>query len=160
MAGMWFEDFEVGAEATTGERVITAADVAAFADLSGDRNPLHLDDEYAARGPFGRTIAHGLLGLAAASGLMEQSGFTTGTLVAFLGLEWAFRRPIFPGDSVRVRMRVAQKRATRDPGQGLVKLQLTVLNDREEPAQEGSFTVLVRCRSAAAGEAPAGGAPA
>ncbi len=159
MPGLWFEDFEVGAEATTPPRAITRADIAAFAQVSGDRNPLHLDEEYAARGPFGRTIAHGLLGLAAASGLMEQSGYTTGTLVAFLGLEWAFRHPIFPGDSVRVRMRVAHKRATRDPGQGLVKLQLTVLNDREEPAQEGSFTVLVRCRSTAPGESPAGGAP-
>ncbi len=160
MAGMWFEDFEVGAEALTGERVITAEDVAAFAELSGDRNPLHLDDEYAARGPFGRTIAHGLLGLAAASGLMEQSGFTTGTLVAFLGLEWAFRRPIVPGDRVRVRMRVAQKRATRDPAQGLVKLALTLLNERDETAQEGSFTLLVRTRSGATAspDAPPGDA--
>lgn len=157
MAGLWFEDFEVGAEATTGERVIDAADVAAFAALSGDRNPLHLDEAYAARGPFGRTVAHGLLGLTVASGLVEQSGFTTGTLVAFLGLEWSFRRPIFPGDTVRVRMRVAQKRATRDPGQGLIKLQLTLLNDRAEAAQEGSFTVLVRTRGAAAEEEMRGG---
>jgi len=150
---MWFEDFAVGAEATTGARTLTQEDVIAFADVSGDRNPLHLDEEYAARGPFGRIVAHGLLGLAAASGLMEQSGFTAGTLVAFLGLEWSFRRPILPGDDVRVRMRVAQKRATRDPGQGLVKLQLTLLNERDETAQEGSFTVLVRCRAASGEEA-------
>jgi len=151
MPGLWWEDFEVGAEAITGARTLTHQDVIAFADVSGDRNPLHLDEGYAAHGPFGRTVAHGLLGLAAASGLMEQSGLTAGTLVAFLGLEWSFRRPILPGDGVRVRMRVAHKRASRDPGQGLVKLQLTLLNDREETAQEGSFTVLVR-RRAACGE--------
>jgi acyl dehydratase len=149
MPALWFEDFEVGAEATTPARAITEADIAAFAEVSGDHNPLHLDEAYAASGPFGRTIAHGLLGLAAASGLMEQSGFTAGTLVAFLGLEWSFRRPIFPGDAVRVRMRVAQTRTTRDPAHGLVKLHLTVLNQAEEAAQEGSFTVLVRTRAVA-----------
>ncbi len=149
MPGLWFEDFEVGAEATTAARTVTAEDVAAFAALSGDHNPLHLDEEYAARGPFGRPVAHGLLGVAVASGLMEQSGFTTGTLYAFLGLDWSFRRPIFPGERVRVRMRVAQTRATRDPAHGLVKLQLTLLNDSDETTQEGSFTVLVRRRPAA-----------
>ncbi len=157
MPALWFEDFQVGAQATTPARTITAADITAFAEVSGDRNPLHLDEEYAAGGPFGRTVAHGLLGLAAASGLMEQSGFTAGTLVAFLGLEWSFRKPLFPGDAVRVHMRVAQKRATRDPSQGLVKLQLTVLNEADEATQEGSFTVLVRTRAAAGEETPAPG---
>ncbi len=160
MPGLWFEDFKVGAEATTPSRTLTREDIVAFAELSGDRNPLHLDEAYAARGPFGRPVAHGLLGLALASGLMEQSGFTAGTLVAFLGVEWSFRRPIVPGDSVRVRMRVAQKRATRDPAQGLVKLALTLLNERDETAQEGSFTLLVRTRSGAAAspDAPPGDA--
>lgn len=149
MRPLWFEDFEVGLEAVTATRTITQADVAAFAELSGDHNPLHVDEAYAGRGPFGRTVAHGLLGLAAASGLMEQAGFTAGTLVAFLGLDWSFRRPIFPGDTIRVRIRVAQKRAGRDPSQGLVKLQLALLNEQDEAAQEGTFTVLVRCRPAA-----------
>ncbi len=157
MPGLWFEDFEIGAEATTAARTLTREDVAAFAELSGDRNPLHLDEEYAARGPFGRPVAHGLLGLALASGLMDQSGLTAGTLVAFLGLEWSFRRPVVPGESVRVRMRVAQKRATRDPAHGLVRLQLSLLNDRDETAQEGSFTVLVRTRHGAAGSGEAAG---
>ncbi len=148
MPGLWFEEFEVGAEATTAARRLTGEDVQAFAALSGDHNPLHLDEAYAARGPFGRPVAHGLLGLAVASGLMEQSGFTAGTLAAFLGLDWSFRKPVIPGESVRVRMRVAQTRATRDPAHGLVKLQLTLLNDRDETAQEGSFTLLVRRRPA------------
>lgn len=148
MPGLWFEEFEVGAEATTAARTLTARDVQDFAAVSGDRNPLHLDEAYAARGPFGRPVVHGLLGLAVASGLMEQSGFTAETLVAFLGLDWSFRKPIFPGESVRVRMRVAQTRATREPTQGLIKLQLTLLNDADETTQEGSFTVLVRRRPA------------
>ncbi len=155
MPGLWFEDFDVGAEATTSARTLTAEDVQAFAALSGDHNPLHVDEQYAARGPFGRRVAHGLLGVAVASGLMEQSGLTAGTLAAFLGLDWSFRRPIVPGDRVRVLMRVAQTRATRDRAHGLVKLQLTLLNDRDETTQEGSFTLLVRCRP---GKSPGAGA--
>jgi len=153
MPGLWFEEFAVGAEATTEARTITADDIVAFAELSGDHNPLHLDEAYAARGPFGRPVAHGLLGLAVASGLMERPGYTADTLVAFLGLEWSFRRPILPGERVRVRMRVAQTRATSDPAHGLVRLQLALLNDRDESAQEGSFSLLVRRRPATTGVA-------
>jgi acyl dehydratase len=147
MASLWFEDFEVGAENVTGVRTLEDADIAAFAEVSGDRNPLHMDDEYARQGPFGRRIAHGLLGLAAASGLMSQSGLTADTLVAFLGLDWNFRRPLYPGDAVRVRMRVAQKRPTRDPARGLVRLELALLNQADEAVQEGTFTLLIRRRA-------------
>ena len=146
MPSLWFEDFQVGAERTTESRAVTDAEIQAFAALSGDYNPLHLDDEYAARGPFGRRIAHGLLGLVVASGLMNASGLTAETLVAFLGLDWAFRRPVFPGDAVHVRMRVAQTRPTRDPGRGLVKLDVAVLNEADEVTQEGTFTIMVRRR--------------
>lgn len=146
MASLWFEDFELGTERTTATRTVTDGDIQAFAEVSGDHNPLHLDDDYASQSPFGRRIAHGLLGLALASGLMQQSGFTAETLLAFLGLEWAFRRPLFPGDTMRVRMRVAGKRPTRDPERGLVKLELAVLNQEDDVTQEGTFTVLVRRR--------------
>lgn len=149
MPSLWYEDFEVGAERFTDARTLTDPDIAAFAEVAGDYNPLHLDDDYAAAGPFGRRIAHGLLGLAAASGLMSSSGLTAETLVAFLGLDWSFRRPLFPGDTIRVRMRVAQKRPTRDPERGLVKLDLAVLNQEDDAAQEGTFTLLVRRRSGA-----------
>ncbi len=148
MASLWYEEFTVGAERTTAARQVTEADIRAFAELSGDHNPLHLDDEFAAAGPFGRRIAHGLLGLVLASGLMNASGLATETLVAFLGLDWAFRRPVFPGDSLHVRMRVAQTRPTQDPERGLVKLDVAVLDAGDEVMQEGTFTILVRRRPA------------
>ena len=53
----------VGARATR-ERTITDADIVRFAEVSGDRNPVHLDEEYAARSPFGRRVAHGFLTVA------------------------------------------------------------------------------------------------
>ena len=78
-----FEDFEVGAETVTDSRTVTEADVVAFAGVSGDYNPLHVDVEFARTTPFGERIAHGLLGLAIASGLVSRTGAIEGTTLAF-----------------------------------------------------------------------------
>ncbi|MGE0740937.1 MAG: MaoC family dehydratase [Hyphomonadaceae bacterium] len=56
----YFEDVSVGMRETFSKRV-TSADVVGFADISGDHNPIHLDDAYAATTPFGCRIAHGIL---------------------------------------------------------------------------------------------------
>ena len=62
MEGWYLEDFEVGKTYRSAARTVTEADVVNFAGLSGDFNPLHMDDEFAERGPFGGRIAHGALG--------------------------------------------------------------------------------------------------
>jgi len=144
MEALYYEDFEVGAEQDTPGRVVTQADIEAFADVSGDRNPLHLDEAYAAESVFGGLVAHGILGLAVVTGLMNRSRLTAGTLVAFLGLDWSFKRPIRPGDEVSVRMRVAEKRETRSADRGLVKLALELRNQADKVVQSGTFSLLVK----------------
>jgi acyl dehydratase len=140
-----FERLQAGALlGETARRVVSDADIRSFAELSGDRNPLHLDDAFAAGSVFGRRVAHGILGLAVASGLLNQSRLTADVLVAFLGLEWSFREPLEPGDAVRVRVSVAGKRATRDAARGLLRLRLELLNQRDSVVQEGVFTLLVK----------------
>ena len=146
MESLFYEDFVVGAVRKTPVRTLTDADITAFAEVSGDRNPLHLDDEYAATTIFGGRIAHGLLGLAVASGLVNRSKLTAGTLVALMGVNWKFRRPLRPGDSVRVAMKVLAKRPTRNPERGFVRLGLRLLDQHDDVAQEGSFALLVRRR--------------
>ena len=77
---------------------IRQAQIAKYADASGDDNPLHLDEEFAATTPYGRTIAHGMLLLAFVSEAMTKA----------FGLTWLcegkmkarFRAPVFPGDTV------------------------------------------------------------
>ncbi len=138
-----YDDFEPGLELRAGARTITEADVVAFAGLSGDYNALHTDAELAAAGPFGERIAHGLLGLSVASGLMTQTGALDGTAIAFLGLEWRFRAPVRFGDTVRLHMRVAGRRETSRPDRGIVELELSLTNQRGEVVQEGVKTIMV-----------------
>jgi acyl dehydratase len=143
---LYWEDFRSGGSYVLGERTVSAADVAAFAAVSGDHNPLHLDDGYARESVFGERVAHGVLGLAAATGLLQQSGLTAGTLVALLAVSWTFRRPIRPSDRVALRVVVSEVRPTSHAGRGVVRLGAVLENQRGEVVQEGDLTLLVRRR--------------
>lgn len=142
---LWFEDFEAGQELATAGRTVTEADIVAFAGLSGDFNPLHVDAEYARGTPFGERIAHGVLGLAMATGLAWQTGFMAASVEAFLSLEWKFRAPVRIGDTVHAVLRVSGTRPMGDAG-GLVMLEVSVLNQRGETVQRGQWTILVKRR--------------
>jgi acyl dehydratase len=143
---LWFEDFEVGREFATASREVTVADLDAFAALSGDRNPLHLDDDYARGAGFPGRIAQGVLGVAVATGLLNRLGLTRGTLVALLGLRWEFRAPVRPGDVLRARLRGEEVRPSRQGGRGVVRLGVRLVSQREEVVQEGEVKMLVRGR--------------
>ena len=144
--GRYFEEFAVGDAITTPARTITEADVVSFAALSGDWNQLHTDAEFASETPFGARIAHGLLGLAVASGLGARAGFIEGTAEAFLKLDWRFRGPTYFGDTLRMRGEVTRTRAVRSMGGGIVVFDMQLLNQRNEVVQEGQWTVAVRGR--------------
>lgn len=148
MGSLFLEDFEAGGEYITEARELTVADVLAFAEVSGDMNPLHLDDAYARRQGYRGRIAHGVLGLAVVTGLVNRSGLTRGTLLALLGVSWEFRRPVQPGDAVRARLRVLDSRRSRRSARGVVRLKAEALNQWDEVVQEGVFTLLVRSRPA------------
>lgn len=148
MQGLGFEEFEPGAVFHTARRVVTQADVAAFAAVSGDRNPLHLDEGYAARSVFGRRVAHGLLGAAVATGLIHELGLTRGTLVAFLGLRWDFVRPLYPGAEVGVRLVVVSRREASRGDRGVVVVGAE-LREGDVVLQSGELKLLVRRRGRA-----------
>ena len=141
--GRYFEEFEIGEEVTSPGRTVTETDVVMFAALSGDYNQLHTDAEFAKGTMFGERIAHGLLGLSIAGGLASRLGFIEGTALALLGLTWKFRKPILIGDTIAVYGKVAQKKEMPKLGGGIVVFDLEVVNQREETAQKGQWTVLV-----------------
>ena len=145
--GSYFEEFEIGDAIVTEERVITEKDIMAFAQLSGDDNPMHTDAEYAKTHMFGQRVAHGLLILSIAQGLAWQLGFMRETVLAFRDLEWKFSRPIFIGDRVRVKAEVAQRKAMPRLGGGAVIFDLKVLNQDDEVVQRGKWNILVANRS-------------
>lgn len=147
--GWFFEDFDPqGEPVLTPEQAIEEAEVLAFAALSGDDNPLHTDADYASRTPMGQRVAHGLLVLSVATGLSARAGQMQGTALAFLGMEeWAFHAPVFFGDRIRLRWRVADKRLTSSGKSGVVRRRMEILNQRDEVVQSGLFATLVRTRA-------------
>jgi 3-hydroxybutyryl-CoA dehydratase len=97
----------VGTRATR-ERTITDDDIVRFAEVSGDRNPVHLDEEYAAHSPFGQRIAHGFLvgSLISATIGMDLPG--PGSI--YLGQTLKFVAPVHIGDTVTVSVEVIKVR--------------------------------------------------
>ena len=144
--GLYYEDFEIGHKVVSAARTISEADIMAFAGLSGDWTPLHVDAEYAKTSPFGQRVAHGLLGLSIASGLAMQLGFLDRTVEAFTSLDWKFRAPIYIGDTLHVEAEVTQKKTVSGGLGGFVSFSVVVKNQREETTQKGSWMVVVKSK--------------
>ena len=142
--GLYFEEFEVGDQSESVGRTITEADIVNFAALSGDWNRIHTDAEYSKEQMFGQRIAHGLLVLSVASGLAVRMGFMEETVQAFMGLEWQFRRPVFIGDTLRLRATVQEKKAMRRLNGGLVAFKMEVVNQKDEVCQRGTWNILCK----------------
>ena len=143
MAKRYFDEIEVGEEYTTPGVTVTNYHVMQFAGLSMDFFELHTSDEFAKKTVFGRRVAHGLLGLALADGLKNRSDLQVHA-IASLSWNWTFAGPIFLDDTIHVRLRVAQKRASRSkPDRGVVALGLEVLNQRGEVVQRGENRLMV-----------------
>ena len=150
MVGMFWEEWDIGAEFQTASRTITEADVVNFAGISGDYNPLHIDEEFCKQTQFGTRIAHGPLVYSIAAGLLFQLHLYDDTLIAFLGFDsLKFTLPVKIGDTVRVRVEVLEKRETSKPDRGVMKRLLQVLNQRDEIVQEGVQAFLLKKKSAA-----------
>jgi 3-hydroxybutyryl-CoA dehydratase len=113
--GYWLEDLRVGQSA---ERVntVTDADIAAFARLSGDSNPLHLDERFAETTPFKGRVAHGMLSGAYISAVLGTELPGPGAIYVSQRLE--FRRPVRIGDQVVTRVEITGI----DPDRGRVTL--------------------------------------
>jgi len=129
---MHFEDFESSGPVTSGERVVTEADVMAFANLTGDFVELHTNEAYAKTTKYGQRIAHGALVFSMSIGLATEMKLFDGTLIAFVGVDkLRFVGPVFFGDRIHVVKRVVERKALGD-AQGTVTFESRVLNQRGE----------------------------
>ena len=125
----YFEDFQVGEKLTTRARTIIEADLMAFAALTGDWYPLHTDVEFAKRSRYGERIAHGMLVLSYANGLIP---FCDMAIIAFYGMDRIrFTAPTKIGDTIHVELEVTEKQE-RDEHSGLITFKEWVKNQRDE----------------------------
>ena len=110
MQGLFFEDLSVGQSAET-TKVVTANDVEAFAAVSGDTNPVHLNEAYAKTTTFQTRIAHGMLSGAYISAVIGTK--LPGPGAIYLSQSMRFRRPVKLGDPVVTRVTVQALDAQR-----------------------------------------------
>jgi acyl dehydratase len=144
--GYRYDDLHVGMSFRSPGRTITDADLVAFAGLTGDFSELHTSDVYAKNSQFGRRVAHGMLGLAYAHGLMwARTGELRETAVAFLGIsDWRFIAPIFVGDTIFVDYRLAELRDSKSrPTQAIATFDVDVVNQDGTIVQQGRKALLV-----------------
>lgn len=133
MLDRYWEDFTVGDTVDSRGITITEAHLVAWAGLTLDFYPLHMDAAYAAETQFGQRIAHGPLTFAIAVGLMDNTGWAGNTAVAWLGADnMRLPQPVFIGDTIRLHAEVTELTETKNPAHGFCKMRYTVLNQRAE----------------------------
>jgi acyl dehydratase len=142
--GRIFSEFTLGQRFETPGRTITEADIVAFAGLTGDYNPVHTDEVFAMETDFGGRIAHGPMGIGMAFGLASRLDLIDGTVIALLGVNWDFKAPLRPGDTIKVLIEVTETRDVKHPDRGLLGLGFTVVDQRGTTVQEGSARLLMR----------------
>ena len=141
MESIYFEELKLGDRWTSPSRTITETDVVNFAGLTGDFDPLHVDHQFASQSPFGRPIAHGLLGLALVAGLSSQCPRIN--TCAFVQIrDWQFLKPIYFGDTVHVVTEVVDLDATAGRT-GQVTWRRQLIHHDGTVLQQGELTTLV-----------------
>jgi acyl dehydratase len=139
---LYWDDAELGRECVSPAVTVTEQMVNAYAELTGDFTPVHVDEEYAKTTPFGTRVAHGLFGLSIADGLKTRSDYRFVPGMS-LGWTWDFKLPITLGDTVRVKFRVGSKRQVKRPGWGIVILPSELINQKGEVVQLGEHRLLI-----------------
>lgn len=143
---LFYEDFEIGKQFESKPRKVLQEDIRTFAELTGDLNKLHLDEEYAKKTVFRGRIAHGMLTLSISLGLWYAMDITRSSIIAFIGVNnLSFKAPVYPGDEIHLLSEIISKRESKSrPGAGIVTFQDTMLNSRGEIVMESERTLMLR----------------
>ncbi|BDT68231.1 bifunctional protein PaaZ [Comamonadaceae bacterium OS-1] len=139
----YWDDAQVGDTCTSPTYLVTGERIDAYAEITGDYTPVHVDEEYANASHFGCRVAHGLMGQSVADGLKTQSEYRFLPGMS-LGWTWDFLLPIKIGDVLRVRFTVGSMRASQSkPGWGIVVLPSELLNQHDQVVQKGEHRLMV-----------------
>lgn len=151
MTGKYYEDLEVGQRIEHHQgRTVTEMDNVLFSALTMNTQPLHLNEDFAARTQFGQRIVNGIFTMGLVVGLTVAE-LTEGTIVANLAYERVLHpNPVFHGDTIYVTTEVLEKRPSQSrPDRGLVRLKHTGRKQDGTVVIELERTVLFWMRSAA-----------
>ena len=118
-------------------KIIEQSDIDAFANVTGDHNPIHVDAEFAKTTRFGKRIAHGMLTASLISAVLANKLPGEGSV--YLGQTLQFVAPVFPGDEITARVTVREVREDKP----ILKLETVCVNQRDEVVIRGEATVLV-----------------
>src|SRR6185369_5707746 len=119
-------------------KTIEQSDIDAFARVTGDHNPVHVDEEFAKTTRFGRRIAHGMLTASLISSVLASKLPGEGSV--YLGQTLQFVAPVFPGDEITARVTVREIREDKP----ILKLETLCLNQRGDVVIRGEATVYIR----------------
>lgn len=142
--GLTFDQFNVGDVFVCQSRTVTEADTVNFAGVAGDYNPLHTDEEFGKTTPFGTRIAHGVLGLAIATGQANQLGVFEGTTIALMTQTVKYTSAVKFGDTIHLELKVAEKKESSKTDRGVVTFDATVLNQQNKSVIEGQWVLLMK----------------
>ena len=129
--------FKVGDSAEI-TKTIEQADIQAFAEVTGDHNPIHVDESFAKTTRFGRCIAHGMLTASLISSVLANKLPGKGSV--YLGQTLQFVAPVFPGDEITARVTVKETREDKP----ILKLETICANQRGEIVIRGEASVFIR----------------
>jgi acyl dehydratase len=147
----YLEDFRIGEGGVTSGRTITETDIINFAGLTGDYNPLYVDDHYAKESPFQGRIVPGLLAFTMGFGLwtrdsvaMRAKSDESANDAGHLNDSSVFHRPVKIGDTIHCVYKIQETRVSRTkPELGIIRYGFQMLNQKNEVVQEGK-TLMMR----------------
>lgn len=144
---IWYEDFVPGTKLISSTRVITVDDIDRYADLTGERHPVHMDEDFARAAGFRGRIAHGLFGLALIEGLKAQLGCFERSVIASLGWDKIrFLAPLEPGDEVYLDLELVEKRLSSKPDRGIAVEHGRLLRKDGRLLTSGDHTIVLLLR--------------
>lgn len=144
----YWDDAKEGDECTSPTYTVTAARIDAYAELTGDFTPVHVNEEYAKKSHFGQRVAHGLMGLSVADGLKTQSEYRFLPGMS-LGWTWDFVLPIAINDVLHIKFRIGAMRPSKSKSDwGIVVIPAELINQKGQVVQKGEHRLMVPRRPA------------
>jgi 3-hydroxybutyryl-CoA dehydratase len=135
-----WDTIPVGATASH-SKTITETDIALFAAISGDFNPMHVNETYAKTTPYGRRIAHGIISVSLIAGLLGMKLPGAGTVHVSQSVD--FKKPVFIGDTLTARGEVVEKFKKREGTLKFIRMKTQVFNQDNVLVTDGEALVLV-----------------